>query len=148
MERCDKYTDKHLLDYWQDQMEETEQIELQFHLAECVVCREQLRRMRELSGFLEVVPRPSPFSFIFKRADRSLSMRRKSWRVMTAVSCLLLALGIGFYYWSAVERKKLPDSRKEVPAEIRESPIYHSIDTLRNQPDSLRLLNKEKKKNK
>lgn len=148
MERCDQYADKQLLDYLLDRTGEDEYIAIQFHLAECAVCRERMRRMRRLCSFLEEDTGRSFSLHVTKRTGQSLWSWKKSWKVIAAVCCLLIMIGVGFYYRFEKDRQILPGIRKEVPVDIRESPIYHSIDTVRSHPDSLRIPKNKKKKNK
>lgn len=148
MERCDQYTDKQFLDYLQDRMEEDEYIAIQFHLAKCAVCRERMRRMRRLCSFLEE-DNAGPSSLPISGRTGQSSWRWKNiWKGIAAVCCLLITIGVGFYYRSEKDRRILPGIRREVPVDIRESPTYHSIDTARIHPDSLQLPKNGKKKNK
>lgn len=143
MDRCEEYTDRQWLSYLLNRVGKEELARMQYHLLTCAACRERLERIRTLAGFLEDMEledaeklvdteeketgRQSSFSFKLPRF-----FGKKEGRALVAGICLFLLAG-GYYYASYfTSRPSGP-----IPVEIREQPVYESVDTLRCAPDSM-----------
>lgn len=134
MNTCKKYSDQQWLAYLLNRTEEQTRIEMQYHLSECVACREQMKRIRSLQTFLEdsgeeAIGWMPPFSATDQKLFR---FQKTGWRIAAAIVCLFLSAG-GYYYWTSFALHESPS----IPTEVRRQPVYESVDTFPHVPDSL-----------
>lgn len=127
MSGCETYNDKMWLDYLQNKLDREELERVQFHLQNCADCRETLKRMRLMAQGIKMV----------SNQERKLSFWQLSVFRVAATVGLLLALSVGSYF--------LYNTSPEIeyPVEVNQPSVYHSIDSLKTEPDSVMIIDKE-----
>lgn len=124
MEECKQYTKEQIADYLQNRLSPEESQAFQLHLTECDSCRMELRYMRNLADFFT---EEKATVFFPERTPSSV----KLWRVAAVIGGLLLLASGSFYFFYS-------GNTPRYPVETDQAPIFHTGDTLKIEPDSLK----------
>lgn len=121
MDKCKIYRDEMWQDYLLNRLDNEELTKMQFHLLQCACCRDRVKQMRLMIHDMQDSG---------ERKEKSKFQVRRLYR-MVAVITLLLAMSVGGYIW-------VRTSSDEEPAVIiNSSPIYNTIDSVKNEVDSV-----------
>ncbi|MDY3070325.1 MAG: zf-HC2 domain-containing protein [Parabacteroides sp.] len=124
MKDCNKYNHNVLWAYLRDQLSVKEMIMVQYHLFSCNSCQKRIENMRKLSLAI---------SYKQTNCKRTFNKRLRFYLGFAASFFISFLIGVSYYIIST-------NKNKEFPIEIRESPNYEELDSLKKGTDSLIIL--------